>query len=213
MSQRDTAWIDARLGMITASKFACALAGDTTKTRQRYKDDLIDERIGLLSLDDRRVKPWFAHGLEQEPRAIAAFAFFIGGLFPDAEMTPTPDFIRHTDGHRAGCSPDAVLRMDGQWLAGVEIKCRATSESFYKAVNGPMELTYRAQIMGGLWVTGTPYWWYVNYTEDERVAPENRLHVQKIQRDEKYIARLADAVLRLDAEVQAEADAILLACD
>ena len=60
-----------------------------------------------------------------------------------------------------------------------------------------------------MWVTGARFWYYASYCEDARLAPKYRLHVEIIERDDAFIARLEAAVRRLDAEVEEEAQKIL----
>lgn len=208
MNQRNREWIASRLGRVTASRFADAMAKPDSKRYQRYKDDLIDERIGLINVNDYIVKPWFRDGLEMEPRAIAAYAFYAGGMYPDAEIVALPSFIAHKE-VMAGCSPDTLLMLDDVPLVGGEVKCRSTAETYYDAIRKGLDTVYKPQVQGGLWITGVKNWHYINYCEDDRISIENRLHVQIIERDESYIARIEEAVRRLDAEVQAEVERIL----
>jgi hypothetical protein len=208
MSQRDEQWLLDRIGRITASRFGDAMAKPETKRYQRYKDDLIDERIGLINVQDWRHKVWFDHGIEMEPRAIAAYAFYIGGLYPEAEIMALPKFIKHKE-LRAGCSPDVILLHEGEHILGAEAKCRSTAETFWDAIRKGLDTVYKPQVQGCMWVTGAKHWHFVNYTEDDRISADNRLNVQIIERDESYISRIEEAVRRLDAEVQAEVDRIL----
>lgn len=214
MSQRDAEWILDRLGRVTASRFADAMAKPESRRYQDYKDELIDERIGLVNFEDWVEKPWFKHGKEMEARAIASYAFYIGGLWPHAELVTLPKFIKHPDPTiKAGCSPDLLIRMNGRIIGGTEIKCRSGAEQQWKAITNGIESVYRPQVQGGMWVVDTQWWHTVSYCEDERIEPEHRLHVEMIARDNAYIRRIEEAVRRLDAEVEREANLIIAELD
>lgn len=208
MTQRDRKWIEDRFGLVTASRFADAMAGTEKKRYLEYLDQLIDERIGLINFEDWIEKPWFRPGKDMEPRAIAAYAFYIGGLWPNAELDALPDFIRHPT-VRAGCSPDVTLKFTGVLGGGAEIKCRASAETQYKVVSNGIESGYKPQVQGAMWVTGAKWWHAVSYCEDGRLDPAHRLHVETIKRDDAYIARIEAAVLAIDAHAQREAEEIL----
>lgn len=207
MAQRDFQWIADRLGMITASRFADAMAGPNTKRYQAYRDELIDERIGLINMQDFIEKPWFAHGIEMEPRGLAALSFYLGARHPAHDLVLQPEFIRHESG-RFGCSPD-VLLTQAAYRNGAELKCRASAEAQWKAISNGLDSVYRPQVQGSMWITGARYWYYASYCEDDRLAPQYRLHVELIERDEAYIGRIEAACRRLDAEVEEEAQKIL----
>lgn len=208
--QRTDQWIKDRLGRITASRFGDAMAGPETKRYQNYRDELIDQRIGLINFNDFVEKPWFRDGREMEPRAIAAYAFYAAGLYPDVEIVSLPEFIAHPT-ERAGCSPDVGLISGSSFVGGCELKCRGTATAQWKAINSPIESAYKPQVQGSMWVTGLDKWHYGNYCEDMRLAVEHRLHVVVIRRDDAFIARLETAVRRLDAEVEELSQEILAA--
>jgi hypothetical protein len=208
MTQRDPEWYATKIGKVSASMFKAAMASPSTKTYQSYKDDLVDARIGLINMQNYDEKPWFRHGLEMEPRALEAYAFYISGRYPDATVVSLPPFIPHPN-LRAGCSPDALIVHNDRVVGGAEVKCRKEAEQHWKIIQSGIESVYLPQVQGAMWVTGLPWWHYVSYCEDNRFAPEHRLHVITIARDERYIAKLEKAVRLLDEQVQSEAEAIL----
>jgi YqaJ-like viral recombinase domain len=207
MTQRDPKWRADKIGIISASRFADAMASPSSKRYQAYRDELIDERIGLINMEDFIEKPWFRHGIEMEPRGLAALSFFLGARHPSAELVIHPDFIRHPEG-RFGCSPDTLILPPGDRF-GAELKCRLGAEAQWKAISSGLDSVYRPQVQGSMWVTGARFWYYASYCEDERLAPRYRLHVEVIARDDDYIARISSACARLDADVEVEAQKIL----
>src|SRR5205814_2749066 len=121
------------------------------------------------------------------------------GHYPNAEIVALPEFIPHPT-IRAGGSPDVILRVGDELVGGCELKCRGDATAQWKAITSPIESVYKPQVQGAMWITGLDWWHYGNYCEDSRLNVENRFHVVAIKRDDAYIARIEEAVLRLDAE-------------
>ena len=203
MAQRNAAWVADRLGRVTASRFGDAMARRESKRYRAYFEELVDERIGLVNLSNYVIKPWFEHGIEMEPRGLAALTFYLGALHGEAELTPHPDFVAAPKG-LVGCSPDLLAR-EGSVVFGAELKCRISAAAQLAAISSGLTSNYRPQVQGCMWVTGAPFWYYASYTEDPQVPAPYRLHVERIERDEAYIARLSAAVLAMDREVEVAA--------
>jgi hypothetical protein len=49
-------------------------------------------------------------------------------------------------------------------------------------------------------VTGRKWWEFISY--DPRAGENYRLYHQRIERDEEYIAKLKDGIMRFEAELQ-----------
>ena len=58
---------------------------------------------------------------------------------------------------------------------------------------------HAAQVQGCMWLTGRKYWDFVSY--DPRMPEPLRLYVQRIERDDAYIAELESEVVKFLAEV------------
>lgn len=209
MDQRSDAWFDARAGRITASRMCDVMAftvgegfyksgprkgqpkiATPLKARTDYIHQLAAER--LTNKPRKQVKAWALQwGQEVEPAAVAAYEAETGFIVERASFVPHPayDFI--------GASPDFFVGDEG----GGEIKCPESSEVHLATLVTGLPEEHIEQIQGGLWVTHRKWWDFISYHPD--FPADLRLYVQRVERDEIYIAKLADACISLEQEVQA----------
>lgn len=208
MDQRTEEWFDARAGRITASRMCDVMAFSEggvylsgkrkgqpkevrpLKARTDYIHQLAAER--LTNKPRKQVKAWALQwGREVEPAAVAAYEAETGYIVERSGFIvhPAYDFI--------GASPDFTVGDEG----GGEIKCPESSEVHLATLVSGLPQEHIEQIQGGLWVTHREWWDFISYHPDFPAAL--RLYVQRVDRDESYIAKLADACLSLEAEVQA----------
>ena len=181
--QGTSAWLHERTGFVTGSRFRDVLNfrkdGKPGADRQKYLMEVVCERM-TGEPTEHFVTKAMQWGIDHEAEARAAFCAATG-----LGVTAT-GFLRHAT-LKAGCSPDGIIDME----AGLEIKCNTTPVFVDILLNGMGE-EYMAQVQGGMWITGYSHWFFVAY--DPRMPEGLRLHVQKIERDEKYIANLAEQV-------------------
>lgn len=187
------AWRRARAGVVTASRFGEVLAfgakGQPLKARQDYLGQIVVERLTgePFSMIIAQALGW---GTDLEPYAVAAYEARTGLL-----VAPGNDLVLHPDVLGVGATPDGLVGEDG----GFECKCPASSIVHLRTILEGMPVEHVPQVQGGMWVTGRRWWDFVSY--DPRMPERMRLHVQRIERDERYIARLEEAVLAFLAEV------------
>lgn len=170
-SQRDSEWIKARLGVLTASKAADAFA--TTKkgeseARRKYKMQLLAERITNMSADFY-VSAAMQHGTDTEPLARERFEEITGLIVQECgfALHDTIDFF--------GASPDGLVGHD----ALIEIKCPETATHLtYKMAGVPPE-KYIPQMLVQLIVTGRKHCWFASY--DDRVPAPNDIFIVKYE--------------------------------
>jgi len=62
---------------------------------------------------------------------------------------------------------------------------------------------HMAQVQGLMWITGRQWWDFVSY--DARLPAEYQVYVQRVERDEEFIANLEE---KIDS-FQADADALI----
>lgn len=209
IEQRSTEWFDARAGRITASRMCDVMAftaGEGVwksgprkgqakvalplKARTDYIRQLATERhTGLVKCQAKAAA--LAWGQEVEPEAQSAYEVARGVLVNTAGfmLHPVYDFI--------GASPDFLVGQDG----GGEIKCPYSRDTHMDTLLDGLPPEHIEQIQGGLWVTGRQWWDFVSFQPD---FPEStRIYIQRVERDEDYIAKLAEACISLEAEVQA----------
>jgi putative phage-type endonuclease len=184
-------WRAARAGKITASRLCDVMAKIKTgeaATRRAYRWELLTERLTGLPCESytNRAMEW---GTAHEPEAREAYEAETGNLVEQV------GFLLHPDYPMVGCSPDGMIGKDG----GLEIKCPHSSVVHVQTLKGGMPSEHKPQVQGTLWITGRTWWDFVSF--DPRMPEGLRLYVERIQRDEAYIAELAAEVLRVDAEV------------
>lgn len=189
--QGGAAWIQARLGLPTASCFDRLITPKTMKpsaSTEPYLDQLLAEWLIGEPLDPDLLG-FMERGRELEDDAVR----FYEGL-RDVETTACGFCL--TDDRRAGASPDRLVGEDG----GLELKCpgAAAHVGFIRHLREPKPTKYYAQIQGGLWVTGRQWWDFMSY--HPTIPPV----VVRYPRDEAFIATLAAIVAafcdKLDAE-------------
>lgn len=192
--QRTEGWHAERAGKITASRFIDVIAlrrdGKPTEGRTKYMQQLVFER--LASAPKREVSSKsMAWGAEVEAFAREAYELRTGNIVTKAPFLVHPryDFI--------GASPDGLVDADG----GIEMKCPHDEAVHIATWLDGMPADHKPQVQGSMWVTGRQWWDFVSY--DPRQGERFRLYVERIKRDEKYIADLAAGLLQFQAEALA----------
>lgn len=129
-------------------------------------------------------------GQDVEPAAVAAYQAETG------EIVTLCGFITHPTYDFIGASPDFLVGDDG----GGEIKSPESSEVHLETLLCGLPPEHIEQIQSGLWVTSRKWWDFVSFHPD---FPENlRTYIQRVYRDDHYIARLESACLQMEADVQ-----------
>jgi hypothetical protein len=194
IAQNTPEWRAARAGKITASRMGDVLAfgvrdGKPLKARKDYIGDIVAE---ILTGEPReqvkaRALDW---GHDVEAAARVAYEAETGLVVDESPFVihPTLDYI--------GCSPDGLVAADGM----TQIKCPANPTVHIDTLEGGMPDEHRAQVQAEMFVTGRAWSDFVSF--DPRMPANLRLYVQRIDRDDKYIAELASACESLWAEVQ-----------
>lgn len=205
--QHSEAWHKARCGRITASQFGAAMAvGEggfyksgprkgqpkptSTAERDKYMRVLAFERLSGTPVHEinSRSLSW---GTDVEQFSREAFELETGLLVTPAE------FLAHPVYPFIGASPDG-LPSDG---SGLEMKAPHDEAVHIQTILEGMPDDHIPQVQGGMFVTGKSHWWFASY--DPRQAEKYRLYVQRIPRDDAYIARLAAGLLQFEAELKA----------
>lgn len=188
--QRSADWFAARLGCATASRFKHVVAklksGKPAQARIDYLVEVATERLtGQPTAHfTSAAMQW---GTDYEPAARIEYEFARG-----VEVVET-GFVRHPS-IAAGASPDGLVGDDGL----IEIKC-PTSVTHIETLLDGMSDEHLAQVQGQLWITGRSWCDFVSY--DPRCPKEIALYVQRVERDDVFIANL-------DLEVRAFLDEV-----
>lgn len=176
-------WLRARLGIPTASQVDRILTPAKLKLSSQaggYRNQLLAEWLCGYPIDWGGSSQFMERGTDMEPEARAFYE-----LQHDVEAR-TVGFVVRDDGLFGG-SPDSLVGEDG----GLEIKCPALHTHIgYLLDPEALVAEYRGQVQAYLYLTGRAWWDILAYN------PELPSVVQRIERDEAYIAAL-DQVLGL----------------
>lgn len=185
-------WHVDRLGHVTASRFQDILPGKKggyLQERDKYMLQLATERIYQRPTESASSQS-MQWGKDAEPFARAAYEIATGSIVLES------DFVKHPTIPFCGCSPDGLIDDDG----GYESKCPANSAIHIATWRDGMPEAHKAQVQGCMLVTGRKYWDFISY--DPRATPEFRLYIQRIERDEEYIAMLEREIIKFLADVE-----------
>lgn len=192
--QGSVEWLMERVGMITASRFKDAMdflkSGKPGAKRTAYLWELVYERLtGKPAY--HAVSYAMERGTELEPMARMAYESFTGNMVMET------GFHKHPTLPFCGGSPDGLVDDDG----GCEFKCPMNPEKHLSTFLTGMDEDHVAQVQGLMWVTGRKWWDFGSFNPD--IPSPHDLYVQRIERDEEYIAKLQEAVISLNDEANA----------
>jgi hypothetical protein len=153
--QGTQAWLDARLGLPTASCFDQIITPSKLKLseqRHRYKHRLLAEWLTGVSCDETPTAV-MDRGTELEPKARQWYEITAGVDVQQVGLCLTDDGL-------VGASPDGLVGDDG----GLEIKC-PMMPGYLAYLLGWNEaiVAHRMQVQGCLYVTGRKWWDVVIY--------------------------------------------------
>lgn len=180
-------WFRARMGIPTASEFACVIRtkgrGDNGESKERttYMRKLAGEILTgdpMASYSDADMER--GKIMEEEARDLYS-------LLRDVE----PELIGFIRNHDAGCSPDSLIGKDG----GLEIKCALPHIQIDRLERDVLPPEHRAQVQGNIWLAEREWWDFASY------CPRLPLFVKRVYRDDGYIATLAGAVNSFNEEL------------
>src|SRR5690606_33132888 len=186
-------WLQARAGVITASRFADARSrltktcksgkpGDPSTAAIRYAWTVAMERVAGKPVDSSFETWQMRRGVDLEPAARVAYEARTGFMVQESGLVLTDDSV-------FGYSTDGFVEDDGM----VEIKCPASCDKLGAIWGHPEEAEseYIDQINGGLWITGRKWCDLIVYCPWlEPVGKE--LFIKRIERDDDAIDELAE---------------------
>jgi hypothetical protein len=191
-AQGSAAWLYARVGYCTCSRFCDVIAklksGKPSEKRRAYLMELVVERLtGQPS--DHFASAAMQWGEECEIRSRWDYEAATGAMVEEA------GFIKHPTLKWVGGSPDGLIDDDGGW----ESKSPFNSANHLYTILDGMPEEHVPQVQGLMWITGRKWWDFQSF--DPRLPKPLRRYVQRIQRDEEYIAALEAEVITFNAEV------------
>ncbi len=189
-AQGSPEWLAERLGHCTCSRFVDVLdftkAGKEGAKRAKYRMELVVERLTGQPVDHYVSKP-MEWGTEQEPYARIAYEAATGRIVSQV------GFVHHTEVKWCGGSADGLVDEDGL----IEIKAPNSTTHAMTLLTGVCE--HLPQIQGLLWICKRKWADYVSF--DPRMPDGLKLRIERIERNDDYIAELAGNVLKFLAEV------------
>lgn len=199
--QRNEEWFKDRCGKFTGSRFNSVMARNkkTGEPLKEYFDLIADIVVERFTGEPVEGPKGFAlqWGTDVEPAALEAYELETGF------STKQVGFLQHPDFEFAGCSPDSLVSDDG----GLEMKCPKASRVHLERFTDGLPPEYKAQVQGGMWVTGRKWWDFVSF--DPRMPASHQLLIIRIERDDAYIKLLEQAVIGAEAIVQARLDSLM----
>lgn len=183
MIQGTDEWLQARLGVVTASNFSKVFTttGKLSTSREGLINQLIAENLTNQPTDFFKSEA-MARGNELEPQARSMFE-----LMMDVDVQEVG--LIKMDGYEIGCSPDGLFDD-----TGIEIKCPlpATHCAYLRAEKLPT--TYVQQVQGTMFVLGLERYWFMSF------HPDMKPLIIEVKRDEKLL-KLAEPLLIETAEI------------
>lgn len=177
-------WKRLRLGRVTASRIGDLMAktkSGPAASRANYMAQLIAERL-TDTVSETYTNAAMQHGTETEPEARAAYEFY------QAAVVDQVAFVEHPSIQHAGCSPDGLVGTDGL----VEIKCPNTATHLETLLGQSVPSKYVLQMQFQMACTGRKWCDFVSY--DPRMPENMRLFVKRLERDDKAIAEIEEAI-------------------
>jgi hypothetical protein len=198
MQQGSEEWKQARCGRVTASRVhdivAVTRSGGYTSGRKNYLADLVIERLTGQPAPSYQSAAML-YGIETEPKARFAYALAKGVEIDEV------GFVSHPTIAMAGCSPDGCIG----WNGLVEIKCPNTATMLEVLLGGKPDPAYIDQAQFQMACCSGRQWCDL-VTYDNRLPEPMQMHVLRIERDDKAIAKLNIEVEQFLIDLDATVD-------
>lgn len=186
LEQGSEAWLQARLGIPTASCFKRLFTstGKPSTSAETYFYELLAERLTGQPASEY-TNEWMVRGTELEPQARSTYEFI-----QDVQVEQI-GFVYLDERRHVGCSPDGLIGDDGL----IEIKAPKASTHVKYLLAGKLPADYVPQVQGQLWITGRNFCDFMSY------HPDCDPLIVRVDRDEGYIAKLSEEVEKLAKKV------------
>lgn len=191
-------WIEARLGLPTASRFSeiVTKAGAASASQEPYMAELLAEWYCGEPAQDQQTS-MMGRGTAMERKAVAYYELTTG-------VETTECGLCLEDGRRYGASPDRLVGQSGV----LECKCLSAKNHILAFIRADMEDSdHRQQIQGQLLVTQAEWCdrLYFNPAMPSRVVRfyRDERFIEKLRGElERFAERLADVKKRLRPETK-----------
>lgn len=193
--QRTPEWFGKRKGKVTASKIDAVVErqknGSFYAKREDYKNQLILEVL-TGNVVEGFISAAMQHGIDTEEEGFQKYRKTT--WMPLSKI----DFVDHPFNIRAGASPDGLVGDEGL----IEIKCPNSATHISTLRRGTYDPKYYPQMQWQLACTNRKWVDFVSY--DPRLPEAYRLFVDRVERDELWIAQAVEMVQTFWQEIDAE---------
>lgn len=179
-------WLQARAGLVTASRIADVMAkikSGESAARADYKAQIVTEILTGVPAENGFTNDAMQWGTDQEPAARAAYEAITGNMVEQVGM------VYHPEIERAAASPDGMVSDTGL----VEIKCPKTATHLQYLLANAAPTKYQPQMLWQMACTGAEWCDFVSF--DPRLPNDLQLLVVRFGR---YAQRIKD----MEAEVK-----------
>jgi len=180
VEQGSQAWVEARLGIPTASRFSSIVTpkGALSASRDAYLAELLAEwALGYP------VQEWLGNEHTERGKVLEPDAFAYYGLVTEREPRAC-GFVYRDAARMVGCSPDFLVNDDGVG----ELKCPMAGTHLLWLARGICPREHWAQVQGALWVTRRPWADFMSY------YPSLPPLLVRVEPDEAFQAALDKAI-------------------
>ncbi len=192
--QGSGAWLNQRVGCLTASRIADAMAmlksGKPSESRNKLLIEILAERM-TGDAAPHFVNDAMRWGIEQEPNAKSAYEAASGNLLDAC------GFVLHPTIEHFGASPDAFLDSDHV----VEFKCPTSTTHVGWLLAGVMPEQHKPQVLAQLACTQRTRAVFVSF--DPRMPAKRQLFIKEWTPDPAEIAAVEGAARQFLAELDA----------
>ena len=191
IEQRSSAWFEARLGRVTASRVADVIAktkSGYSASRDNYMAQLICERL-TGQQGESFTNAAMTWGTETEPLARSAFEAYADVMVEEVGFVPHPR-IRDS-----GASPDGLVGLVGM----LEIKCPNTATHIDTLLTQTVPGKYITQMQWQMACCERQWCEFVSF--DPRLPQDLQLFVKRVEFDPEYVSMLEKEVIQFLAEL------------
>ena len=191
IEQRSSAWFEARLGRVTASRVADVIAktkSGYSASRDNYMAQLICERL-TGQQGESFTNAAMTWGTETEPLARSAFEAYADVMVEEVGFVPHPSI------EMSGASPDGLVGLFGM----LEIKCPNTATHIDTLLSQTVPGKYITQMQWQMRCCERQWCEFVSF--DPRLPQDLQLFVKRVEFDPEYVAMLEKEVVQFLAEL------------
>ena len=194
IEQGTEAWLQLRLGKVTASRVADIMAKTKTgasASRGNYLIELALQRV-TGNIEPMYTNDAMAWGTATEPQARVAYEVKTGNFVDQIA------FVEHDIIEWFGCSPDGLVGNDGL----IEIKCPNSATHWATIKDKKPPNKYVIQMQTQMSCTNRKWCDFVSF--DPRMPERSQLFICRVERDQTMIDEIEVEVMKFLNEVEIE---------